>query len=1003
MRHTIHYTCLNLILAAALPLAAQTAAAIKGDVTDPSGAVVPGAVVTLRGPQNFSHTIQTNETGAFVFEGLIAGRYTARITASGFTPFEVRNLKVDAGRAVSLRSELKIATETQSVTVEDMATVSVEPDSTASAIILKGEDLDVLSDNPDDLASDLQALAGPSAGPNGGEILIDGFSGGKLPPKSSIREVRINQNPFSAEYDRLGFGRIEIFTKPGSGKPRGNAFFSFGNQSLNSRNPFAANKAPYLSQQYGVDFGGPLSKKSSYFVDIERRAVDENAIINATVLDSSLLASPFSQAVVTPMTRLSVSPRVDYQLNPNNTLIFRYHLSRADSEGQGIGQFTMPSRATNTEDREHLFQLTETAVLGARAVNETRFQYGRTRLNQMGDNSQAALNVLESFNSGGALIGQSGSKEDRYEIQNYTSLNMGRHLVKFGGRLRTDDTTDLSDQNFNGTFTFAGGLAPQLDAANQVIAGSNGNPLLAEITSLARYRRTLLFQDLGYAPAQIRALGGGASQFTMTTGNPAASVLQTDAGLFAEDSWRVRPNFTLNYGLRYETQSNIKDYTNFAPRLSIAWGLDGKNGGQTKTVLRTGVGMFYDRVPSSLTLQARRFDGATQAQYFVTNPNFFPEIPSASGLAGFKLPPTVRMLADGGRAPYIMQAVAGIDRQLPWNTTVSTSFVFSRGVHMLRTRNINAPLADGTLPIPGAGNLYQFETSGFMTQKQLLVNARTRFSRRVSMFGFYVYGQANSDTDGTGSFPVNQSDVAAEWGRATYDVRHHFLMGGSLQTLWGVSLNPFISGSSGAPFNITTGRDANGDTIFNDRPSFAQAGMSGPNIVATQFGIFNLTPLAGDTLIPRNYGDGPGQFAINLRLSKTWGFGSRGGSENARNGEMPPPGMMGMGGGPGGGGPPGGGRGGPGGGGPGGMRGGMFDGSSDHRFNVTFSVSARNVLNHTNLGTPIGNLSSPMFGDSNSLGGFGGPGGRGGPGGPGGMTAGGAGNRRIELMLRFSF
>lgn len=985
------FIALLLVAALALTAAAQSLVVVKGDVEDPSGAFVPAAQVTISGGKGYSKTVSTNEMGAYEFEPLPPGKYKVRISATGFTPLEVRNLTLEAGKPVTLKSQLVIATEAQSVTVADYTAVSVETSSVAGAIVLRGEDLDVLSDDPDDLSSDLQALAGPAAGPNGGDIYVDGFSGGKLPPKSSIREVRVNQNPLSAEYDRLGFGRIEILTKPGSDKLRGQAFFNFGNTNLNSRNPFSTTRAPYNMRHYGLNLGGPLSKKASWFIDMDRREIDENAVISATVLDSNLLETPFQQTVVTPMRRWSINPRFDYQLSTNNTLVVRYTEARNNSQNQGLGQFTLPSRATSSDSSDHILQATETAIIGTHAVNETRFQYNRSNSLMMGDSTTPSLSVLEAFNSGGAAVSDSGSRENRFEWQNITSITHGTHMIKFGGRLRYDRVADTSDSNFNGAYTFAGGLAPVLDSANNIIYGSDGSAVMEQITSLERYRRTLYFQQIGLPAATIRTLGGGASQFNLTAGTPLTNVAQTDIGLFAEDTWRVKPNLNLSYGLRYETQSNISDYKDLAPRISIAYGL-GKTPASTKTVLRGGFGMFYDRVADSLTLQSLRFNGTTQQQYYVANPDFYPLIPDVSTLASNIVDPTRRTLVGDMRAPYLAQTIFGVDHQLPWNTTFSANFIYSRGVHMLRTRNVNAPLADGTRPLGEVGNIYQYESTGFLTQRQLMLNMSTRFTRNVTLFGFYVLGKAESDTDGSGSFPVNQYNVASEYGDASYDVRHRAMIGGSIRAKWGVSFNPFIMMSSGAPFNITTGRDNNGDSLFNDRPSFAAAGATGANIINTSFGMFNITPGATDALIPRNYGRGPAQFTVNLRVSRTWGFGERtSGSTQVQQeggpmrGGMPP---MGGGGGPRGGG---GMRGGGGPGGPGGMFGGA---SSGKRFSLTASASARNLLNHVNLGSPIGNLSSPLFGESNSIGGgFG----------PGGMGGGGAGNRRIDLQLRLSF
>jgi hypothetical protein len=974
--------------------ASAFAQSFTGEVLDPSGASVPNALVKLTGGAGFTGQATTDGDGKFTVGAVLPGKYTMQITAAGFSVFQVRNITVTgAGYAIKVR--LAIATEKQTVEVTDAEAVTTDPNSSVGAIVLKGEDLNILSDNPDDLQSDLQALAGPSAGPNGGEIFIDGFSGGKLPPKSSIREVRVNMNPFSAEYDRLGFGRIEVFTRPGSDRYRGTANVGFGDESLNSRNPFAANKAPYQTRSLGLNFGGPLSKKSSFFLDFDRRAVDENAIVNATILDTNLLATPFNQAIVTPTRRWSFNPRVDYQLNAKNTLVARYGYSQSDNENQGLGQFNLSSRAYNTTDHDHSVQITETAVLSPNTINESRFQFLRSDTRQIGDISIPSISVLDAFTGGGAQIGDARTLRNSIEWTNITSVNKGKHLWKFGGRLRSSWLDDKNPNGFGGSFTFAGGVAPALDSNNQVIAGSQ-----VAITSLERYRRTLYFQQQGLTAAQIRALGGGASQFSLTSGNPLASVTQTDFGVFFDDAWRWRPNLTVNYGLRYENQTNISSNMNFAPRASIAWGLDGKGSKPAKTVMRLGGGIFYDRFQESLTLQSLRFNGANQLQYLVPSPDFFPNLPTATALAGYQTSLTTRRVAQDLQSPYVAQTVIGIDRQLPKSTTLSVSFVQTRGLHTLRIRNLNAPTpGTGAQPLgSAAGNVYYYDSSGSFQQRQLMTNFNTRFRSNVMLFGFYSYGRANGDTDGAGSFPANTYDLSTEYGRSSFDVRHRFLMGGNLRGKWGVSLNPFLMYSTGGPFNITTGRDNNADSVFNDRPSFAAAGATGRDIVNTAYGTFNLNPQPGETLIPRNYGNGPDSFTVNLRMSKTWGFGEAtssagdGGDRGSFSGGPMGGGM--------GGGPRGGGGGGPRGGG-GGPRGGGA--ASGKKYSLTFSASARNLLNHVNYGSPIGNLASPLFGLSNSLGGgFGGPGGGGrGPGGGGG--GGGAGNRRIDLQLTFSF
>jgi hypothetical protein len=988
----------------------QSSATLRGQVADELGGLIVGATVTVADASGVEKVATTDDEGRYSFSSLAPGRYTVRVVAPGFALYENAEVEVAAGRTDPLNVTLPVAIEEQVVTVQEEAEINTDPDNNAGALVLRGADLDSLPDDPDALADALQALAGPSTGvEGGGEIFLDGFSGGRLPPKESIREIRINRNPFSAEYDRLGYGRIEIFTKPGTDKFRGQAFFNFNDEALNARDPFAPERASFQRRRYGGNLSGPIvPKRASFFFDFQRNESDDNAVINAVILDPQLTPTPFGLAVVTPRRSTTFSPRVDWQLNPTNTLVARYSYERERRENSGVGDFSLLSRAFDTSSTEHTLQLTETAVINQKIINETRFQYVRARSLSEGDDSEPTIRVLEAFTGGGSQVGLSFNNEDRFELQNYTSWTMGNHSLKAGARLRHTRLTDASPQNFAGTFTFAGGFGPQLDANNQVVF-SGGQPVIIPLTSIERYRRTLLFQQQGLTPAQIRALGGGATQFSIAGGNPQAEVTQTDFSPFIQDDWRVRPNLTLSLGLRYETQTNIHSNLDFAPRVAFAWS-PGAGGGQQRqqtTVIRGGFGIFFNRVAQNLTLQAKRFNGTNQQQFVVTAGNanglgvlnLFPTVPSLEDLAAFSIPQTTRTLAPDLRSPYTMQTAISVERQLPYRITLSASFISARTLHVLRSRNVNAPLpgtfvpgvpGSGVRPFPGLGNIFQYESSGVFNQNQLIVSLNNRFSRKFTLFATYTLNDASSDTDGAGSFPINQYDLSTEYGRSSQDIRHRLFLGGQINALpWGIRLNPLVTINSGRPFNITTGRDTNGDTLFTERPAFA-TDLSKPGVVITRFGAFDPNPEPGQELIPRNFGTGPSFFTVNLRASKTFSFGEAPSAATGAQG-----GGGGGGGGRGGGG---GGRGGRGGGGFGGRGGGgeAFGGGGDAtgRYNLTFSVNVNNLFNHTNAGTPVGNLSSPLFGESTTSAG------RFGFGGGGGNQA---GARSVELQLRFSF
>jgi Carboxypeptidase regulatory-like domain/TonB dependent receptor len=936
---------------------------LRGQVTDPSGAVVTNALVTAAATGGPTRNAKTGPNGSYEIGNLPPGRYTVNAQAAGFAVFSQADVIVPAGQVQQFDIALDIQVEKEKVEVEDEGTqVQVSPSGNASAIVLKGKDLDALPDDPDELQQDLQALAGPSAGPNGGQIYIDGFTAGQLPPKSSIREIRINQNPFSAEYDKLGYGRIEIFTKPGTDKFHGQVSVMGNSSAFNARNPFLSpdQAAPYYSTQYMANVGGPLGKKVSFFFDVQRRNIDEIAIVNTPALDANLNQIQLSESVPNPRTRTNLGPRFDYQINQNNTLTARYQYFHDTQDNGGVGGFALPSTGYDSTSSEHTLQISDSQVLGTKAVNEIRFQYIRSNSRQNPLSMDPSINVIGAFAGGGSSAGLQTGHSDRYELQNYTSVALGKHFLKFGGRLRVDREVSTSGAGFNGSFTFFD-LTTYQTAVQALAAGASEAP--------------------------------GAIQFSLnaspTSGVPTIPVTVTDAGLYVQDEWRLRPNLTLSYGLRFETQNAIHDHADWAPRVAIAWGLDGNGKNAAKTVLRAGYGVFYDRFPEGQVLNADRFDGVTQQQFIVaatsdTPIDFFPTVPPVDQLPQSQTTPTIYQINSRLRAPYILQSAVSVERQLTRIANVTVSYLNSRGVHQFLSLNANAPLpgtpfSTGPRPDPTAGNIYQYVSGGIFKQSQFIANFNVRAGAKLSLFGYYSLNYANSDTPGISGFPSDQYNVAADYGSASFDVRHRVFFGGTVGLPYGFRLSPFMIFNSGSPYNVTVGQDLNGDSLFNDRPAFA-AGVSGTCLSPTA-ACHYAVPGQTYTPIPINYLVGPDHFTLNLRLAKTFGFGpERKGIGGAPAGSSGPRG--GIGGGP---------RGGGGAGGFGRGGGGGFDqgAASSRRYSLTFSVNARNVLNRVNLATPVGNLSSPLFGHSNGL--------------AGGPFSSAASNRRIELQASFSF
>jgi hypothetical protein len=976
------------LLAVTAVLYAQTqVGVVEGRVTDPSGAAVAGATVRTQGTGGFLKIAVSDLQGRFRVEGLPPGSYRVRVANPGFSPFESPSIDVVIGRVETLNVRLQIQQEKQNITISGTSSeLGVDPSQNAGQIVLRGSDLDAFSDDPEDLSNELQMLAGPAPGPDGAQIFIDGFSSGIMPPKASIREIRVNQNPFSAEYDRIGFGRIDVLTKPGSEKYHGQASFDFANRDLTARNPFLVGPIVpnYRQEMIAGNFGGPLSKRASFFIDVDRRITDENSLVNYTTLDSNFSLIPINTAVVAPSRRFSTNPRLDYALTPNHTLTVRYSRVESSARNQGISTqtFDLPSQAYTQDTVQQSVQVAESAVLGARAINDVRLQVFDTRLSQGGISTAPELDVLGAFTAGGTFP-LNYTNDNRFELQDNASLLRGAHTVRFGGRLRNEGLTQQNTSNFNGRFIFSG---------------------TSQGSAIEVYQQNQLLAAQGYSQAEIAAMGFGPSEFLLTTGNPLASLNMLDAAAYVQDDWRWKPNLSMSGGIRYEGQTGIADHADWAPRMGVAWA-PGRGLRNPKTVVRAGAGLFYDRFPATLLMNAKLLNGINQTQYIVSNPTFYPNIPdipdlgtlaalsSAQGGAGS----SVHYQIDSGlQAPYVIQAAAGIERQLPHGMSFAVNYTSTRGVHELLTRDINAPLptefnamgeAIGPRPFgSAAGNIYQYEASGVFRQNQVIASLNAKINSKITMFGYYVYSRALSDTDGAGSMPSNPYDLRGDYGRAAFDFRQRAFLSATTTLPLRIRLAPFLFLQSGVPYNITSGVDTNGDGNPNDdRPAFAQS-FTGPNVIYKPgFGAFDIAPgtLTNPIIVPRNYLEGPGILSLTVRVSRSWSFGERGrgggnsGGDDIRGGEAI-------------------------------RNGGMSSSSSQsglasvfggistaRRYALTLTASIRNALNNVNPATPIGDLSSPYFGRSVTLNTFGPL--------PGAGPNAGAGNRHIELQARLTF
>jgi hypothetical protein len=962
---------------------AQGLIELRGTVIDETNAYIAAAPLTLDDGKGQKYTAVADDHGRYRFN-VKPGTYTLTVEVEGFAKYSDQ-IDLTTKPSGTFDIKLKVMITEQVEVKDNAAAISTDPDKNLSAITLTEKDLEALPDDPDELLETLKQMAG-AAGADA-NVFVGGFrERGQIPPKEAILRININTNPFSAEHSETGFGRIEIITKPGVDTFHGGFNLNFNDESLNARNPYASFRAPLQTRRYGGYFSGPIIRnRAGFFFDFSRNELDENEVVNAVVLNPvTFQQEPFVTTVLTPRRGYNFSIRTDVLLTKKHSIGVQYRHSENESPLGGVGGFTLPERATQSISSDDTLRFSLTTIANEHAVNELRLQLGKRSSTSHGVSNATAINVLDAFNGGGgqSLTDNLNRNLDFAEILTYTHK---KHTFKTGFTAEAEQFENLNRSNFNGTFTFS--------SLNQYSAVLQGIP--------------------GIRP----------SQFSTNRGDPFIGFSQWEYGWFVQDDWRVSPKLTLSAGLRHDFQTHLQDKMNFSPRFSVVWAVN------KKTNIRGGGGVFYSRLDTGITSDVIRFDGEHQQQFVIQQPTFFPNIPSNLDLAA-RIQPTTRQEAPDLNAPYTAQGSVSYERQLPKNMFASATYNVFRGIHLLRMRNINAPIGfengDPTRPFPDEGPILQYESTGFSRRQELRVGLRANINQKISMFSFYTLASSRSDTDRATTMPANPYDLSTEYGRASSDARHQFTLVGNFTLPWALRLTPNINLRSGGPFNITTGRDNNGDNQFTDRPAFAKPGD--PGAIVTRFGTFNPFPLLGDEIIPRNFGQGPGSITMNVGISKSFGFGpppnnfpgmsaaNRGRqttgtqAENQGRGGRNTQGGGGQGtrGGGGGGNAGGQARGGQagggatmvmaGGGGAGGgammMMGGPGGfGGNRHKYNLTFSINAVNVLNHQNEGQFNGTLTSPFFGRSNSSGGGGG--------GFGGFGFSGA--RRIDLSMRFNF
>ena len=547
---------------------------VSGVVLDPTGAAIPEAKVILRREGVRSEQARTtNQRGQFRFTRLPSGNYEIEARKEGFKP-DIAQLTLGANPPAPLEIVLQIAEVRAEVAVDDrLNQVNTNPNDNLNVIKLDREELKKLPVLGNDVIGSLiNLMDAGSVGSGGATVIIDGLeSRKKKVPASTIQEVRINQNPYSAEFSRPGRGRIEVITKPGSSEYHGEFNFIFRDHHLDARNAFATERPPEQRRIFEGNLTGPLGdgKKTTFLLSVNREEEDLQSIVFARTP-----AGVVTENVAYPNRDTELSLRVNHQVGAKTTISIRYEHTFDSAENGGVGGFNLPEVASNSTGREHQIYFTHRRIISPKLINEFTMRAGH----DSGSTRSLRLDiprivVPEFFTGGGGQTDRRGT-ETQVQINEIISWTQGKHFLRGGVNIPDITRRGLSDRsNFVGTFSFS---------------------------KLEDY------------------LNNRPYSFSINQGDGRLVFWQGDFGLFAQDNILVRPNFSIGVGLRYDWQNYLGDGNNFAPRLSFAYAPD-KN---RKTVLRGGGGIFYDRTGSGPIGDRLRFDGQRLRQVTITNPGY---------------------------------------------------------------------------------------------------------------------------------------------------------------------------------------------------------------------------------------------------------------------------------------------------------------------------------------------------------------------------------------------
>ena len=814
--------------------------AVVGRVEDQTGALIPSASIRMDGVE----AARSDAKGEFRIACVTLGKHSLHVTANSFAASDVA-LRVNQGQ-----SDTKVTVHLGLETVEQ-AVNAVDPDSALTdssdgSKVLSQDQMKGLADDPDELRRQLQTLAA-LGNPQSVTFSVNGFQdNATLPPKESIASIHLNPDLFSAEYGQPLYvgSRVEIFTKPGATRLHGSLFFNTSEPFMNARDPYSPSKASLGRRQYGFSLTGPIhAPKTAYSLNLERRDINNFAVVNATTLDSTL--NRVTTRANVPITQhLWVgSARLDAQLSKTTFATASYSANVNSLQNVGAGGLALQEASYDSTQAEHALRLTASTTFSSHIVHESRIGLTFQNEDHTPHSTQPSLNVAGFFVSGGSPTGIAASREKRAEVNDDLLADYKTHSLKMGVVATTFFENQTAPTNFNGVYTFGGREALPLDAH-----GSPTSTSPVFIDGLEQYRRALL----GYQ-------GGTSTSYQVAAGTPRVRYTLLQTALYLQDRWKVRPNLMLMPGMRYTFQTDPNTFGNFASRFGFSWS---PRPSKKSLVLTGHIGLFVSAIDSSVTAQAFRFNQNRQTSSIAYSVPLAGPGGSEPILTRYEFAPHLNQSLN-------WQAQLGAQYEFPRHWVVEVNGYYTRGWDTLRLRNVNSPSNGdpyGPRPFVSGINLQQFQQSGRFAGDFQYARVEQNSLKRLQLFVGYFRSSVLSNADTPSTEPQSAYSDSGEYARPSWQATHNSFGVVTVHLPEQLLLSSIFGASSGQPFNLLAGSDNNGDGVFNDRPQYATPGAVGA--IQTRYG--NFTNSVGSGWVPRNAGTLPWKVHLDVNLQRTF-------------------------------------------------------------------------------------------------------------------------------------